>query len=261
MKRFALTALLLCIALTAHAQGKGFVKSGVSNRLSLVPADQFITVTYPWDFAPVGTSNGWYVQQSTSSGVTVAAQAPLLVLTGATADRRVGLFEGPSAAGFNLGSVMSVSADGEVTIGVAIYGLDQVQAGSAPWFQLAYGDTTNWVVDKIPNAGFGIIVTGSSLADTLIASQNTISAYVSDGSDTTYVPIATNSGTDVVKLYIHADPGGGPVAFWIDDVLKATIAAPARVNAGNSACSIWLNGGASLAPLYLGPLTIQRAWQ
>lgn len=264
MKRL-LVCLLLLVAAPVYAQrigagSVGLVKPVPGDRISLVPTDQFITYTYPWDFAPVGTNNGWYVQQSTAAGVTITAEPPFLVLLAATQNKRVLLTEGGSTLGFNLGSPCSITADGEATITVPLFNLDQVGGGTTAWFQLAYGDTTNFVVNKVPQSGFGIIVTGSTNANNAYAQAATVTGYVSSGADTTYTPLAVSGALTFLKLVIHADPGGGPVTFWINDVLKATITSPARTASGNSQVALWENGQGSLAFIGIGPMTIQRAW-
>lgn len=265
MKRLsAICALFLSWAVLAHAQANlggltGMSKPLPPQQLSVVPADQYLDYTHVWDFAPVGTLNGLYVQQTTAAGVTITAQSPFLALTAGTANRRVLITEGVATTGFDFTSITNIDPTGDVTIAVPIYGLDLVMASTTAWFQLAYGDTTNFIVDKIPNSGFGIIVTGSSNADTLFASANTITGYVSSGSDTSYVPLMTNSGADIIKLWIHANPSAGAVEFWIDGVKRASIASPVRANSASNV-SIWENGAGSLAAIYLGPMRVQRAW-
>lgn len=264
MKRTALVFALLLCASPSFAQGlsagDGLRGTKPNNRLSTIPADQFLTQYYAWTSAPGAAGAGWTAQQTTAGGVTLAARTPFLEMTGATANRRCLIWE--EGMGAALSGYTNVSSGGEITLAVSLYGLDGVAATTTGWFQLAYGDSTNFIVSKVPSAGgFGIIVSGSTNANNAYALANAVTAYVSSGADTTYAPFPTVvASLTTMKLFIHADPSSGAVQFWANDVLQCTITSPARSAVLGNSLAIWENGAAGFGTIAVGPLTIQRAW-
>lgn len=259
-------ALCLLLATTANAQvnlggNVGLEKAQPSQRLSTIPTDQFISIVYPWTSVLGASGTGWTVQQSTAAGVTFTPRAPFLEIAAGTANRRALLWEEGASA--DLASATNVDKTGEITVSVPIFGLDLIAASTTGWFQLGYGDSTNFKVNKIPGRGFGIICSGTTNADTLFAPQGSVTAYVSDEDegDTTYVPCITPaSQLTIAKLWIHAVPNNGPVSFWINDVLQATIPRTAGSGVKPASTAIWLNGATGLSTVIIGPLTVQREW-
>jgi hypothetical protein len=259
-----LVFLWLGIAATAWGQntvGGGVVKPNTSQRLSTIPTDQYSTVTYFWPSVPAGTGAGWYVQQSTAAGVTMLADPPMLKFTAGTASRRMLLWESGPKSYFNpFGNSQS-----EATISFTVLGLDGVAASTNGWWEFIYGDTTNFVINKFPtvNVSYGVIVPGTGTANAAYAPTGKVTGFVVAGgaADTTYIafPTAASALSSGAKFWIHANPGGGPIDFWLNDVLQASIASPVRpVDATFSGCAFWISGDAGLNVVSMSPLFVQR---
>lgn len=135
--------------------------------------------------------------------------------------------------------------------------------------QFMVGDTSFVKFQKRPD-GLGIIFVGSDhvgACDTFCPipaswPKDTWIGYVGNGSDTTYVPLGPEPGDLQTKFYIYAAPDNGPVQFYMDDVLKATISDVTRSNTvDNRGISIMGVGGENTNPeCYIGPVSIERAW-
>lgn len=260
-KALALSAILLLVAAGTYAQvrtsGKGLSKPTTSALLSLVPADQYLTTTFVWDKKPAGTDDGWGVAQSTASGVTLRASAGTLLFDAQTADRRAVIYD-LNGAGTGMSQTMTTSGR-ELLVAFAVSGLTVTGNSTTGWFQYGYGDTTNFVASKVPDNGFGIIVTGSTNANNAYAQANRVTGYTADGlGDTTYTPLPV-AISDPMKFWIHMRPDGSTIDFWVNGVLVQTMTLPSgQSNALRQSC-FWVNGATS-ENVYLGPLTIQRAW-
>lgn len=264
-KALALAAMLLLVAAGTYAQistgGQGLTRPSNGNKIALVPADQYSTIIYNWSSVPSTSAGaGWFQQQSTAAGVTIAADAPFLAFTAGTNNCRALVWE---RGGHNASSsVMNATMQNEITVQTYIFSLDNLCSAATGWFQLNVGDSTNFVVNKIPGAGngcFGIIATGSTNANNAYAQASRVTAFVSDGTDTTYTPFPS-SITDLspMKLVIHADAGTGSVQFWANDILQCTISSPVRIAGPATGVAMWINGAAGTADFFVGPVTVQR---
>lgn len=263
MKRALVLALLL-IAAPVHAQrfsGSGLIKPP-SQRLSLVPSDQFITTSYYFDSVPAGTAAGWYVTQTTAAGVPLTAHTPFLLLEAKTDSRWARVWED----GFNSGPSEWDRLYYEQTDAFGIANLGAIASGANNWVQVNFGDTCTYkAIGTMPTkAMYGIIVTGTAAGSSGYAPNGKVTAFVCNGADSTFIAltgVSTASGYN--KFWIHNAGGGAGVEFWVDGVLQTTITSPSIGNAiiSQTGCSIIVGGDTSQdATVVFGPLVIQRRW-
>lgn len=256
-----LALLLFASPLCAQANGRGLIKPQPSDRLSLVPSDQYSTVTYTFTSVPSTTANsGLLVKQSTAAGVTFNAISPLLEILAPTTSRRASVGE-PYYSTVSCGA--GLSSTGDVTASFTLSDQGGVTLGANSWFQFGVGDSSNFKTAMTGTSGlssFGIIIAGTAAGNAAYAPNGKVTAYVVDGAgDSTYKSMDGLSYVNPVKFWMHADAGSGAVSFWANDVLYATIAAPART-AGCWGWTAWLSGDtATPQDIALGPVTIQRA--
>lgn len=252
-----------CLAVAAVAWGQGVNQSNpgltAGPRRGTIDTDvshQSYVSRFTFQNVVSNTSvTGWDVSQTTTNGVTLAQAGESVSLTMPTTDRRVMMME--TAPGFPaLGS--KVLNGGEVRILMELSDVQSCET-SAAVLQFACGDTASYQRTKKPNA-FGIIFAGSS-ASGLPADLPTDQyvAYVGTGTDTTYVPMGPSTVAD--KIFIHAWPNFGPVDFFLNDVLVASIASPQRISLAGSSLEINCSGDTGLGPaIRVGPVEVERPW-
>lgn len=124
---------------------------------------------------------------------------------------------------------------------------------------ICIGDSAFTTVDRTPD-GFGVMAVGTNedWAGGPVAEEWT--AFVGDGTDTTYAPMGADI-TDSNLFEIYAAPDGGPVEFWLNGTLAASISDPVRSsNADLEGISIWIQNDTDdfWGTLHIGSLWWQR---
>lgn len=249
------------------------------------------TLTYGFNGSPKPETNpasvpvgaGWAKLGSSSASevtgaapVIFASQAPNLTIEMQAA----GAYERIEEAGFGLGGathMISQTRDGEYRVLFNI-----VENPGAPFggdnevFQFNIGDTTFCKFSKTPNC-FGIVYFGSDsigggspgggfVSKPADWPTDTFIGFVSNGTDTTYKPIIAFPQRKTIgnnlQFFIYAAPGNGPVSFYVNGQLKATISDVARSTSyDDSGVTIIASGGDSSQPeARLGPLSIERSY-
>lgn len=274
MKRIAASAALVGLLVSTVAYGQLDRTRGVgggspsvtrqSQKLTLIPADQWITSSYNFETLPNTTAgNGLFQQQSTASGVTLACAPPYLDLTATTNNRRCLVWE-RSAPADNASIAVPYGTGDDLTVQFHVVNLDLLVAQATGFFQFQYGDTTSYLVTKKPggNSSFGIIVSGSGNAAAASVPANRVTcytvAYSGGAADTNYVSSIAVPNAMKVTMHLRSD---GNVDFFVNDALLSSIPTQWQgAEPTTQSWAFWINGAASSVAVAIGPITVQRNW-
>lgn len=258
---------LVVVAAVAFGQAQvgtqGVVSGHDTHVFQNTPGEQTAAFfyTFPYVANASGANLGYLIEQSTAGNFTVnSAYAPLLGLSGATAGRRAQVMLEPGFLA-NAPTLPNEFRDSEFRVAFSLSVINSISGANA-MFRVCVGDSTAYELTKKPE-GFGVLYAGAAYAGKAAdLATDCYVAFVGNGTDTTYVPIGTGTGgaTPTDKIYIHANPNGGAVDFYVNNVLKASIASPVRQHDQGLNAGLVIEASGATGDIFCGPFAIERPW-
>jgi len=255
------------VRITPGSGGGGIIPPGGSESageaLSGSASPKFMETHY-WNGVALGASNGaiaggFRLEESTANIISTvtATWGPGINITIGQGDDQRGRFR---EYGMKYGP-LDLTHDEAQNYRFSIRNIAAIDPsmGTNGVISICIGDSSWKGVDTTPN-GFGVIVCGSGeIFGDLIAQEWT--AFVGDGTDTTYMSIGTVGDDNRFGIYAASD--GGDVEFYFNGALAATISSPVRSNQEDFfGVNLWLQNDniTFWDQLLIGPLWCQREW-